>query len=345
MAIITETTRLANPRRRNSTPRRRNVSGFMSSTGFHPIRSSPDYDPDRAGEYDDYTPSRRRATRGKARGKASRKKKATTTKSRTRATSARRNPTPLVYTLGFINPRPAASTSRTRKRKNPVSRTKKGTTSMARSSRRRRGSSTRTKAGRFARTTAVRRRRRNPSAAPVRRRRRTVSYRRRRNPAMVTRRRRSVRVMRRRRNPSVYGSRIGSAGNIKMILGGLVGIAAVKVAAKFIPAQFRMGGGIGDTLITGGLALGVGMLATKFLGGAIGDAAMFGGLMYAGSILLNTLVPGFRIMDVPLALSGLGDFSPARFSVPQNPISAAMQISAPAPAGVSGYFRGQNRLP
>jgi hypothetical protein len=165
---------------------------------------------------------------------------------------------------------------------------------------------------------------------------------------MATRRRRSVRtvrVMRRRRNPSEYGSRVGSAGNIKMILGGLVGIAAVKVAARFVPAQLRMGGGIGDSLITGGLAVGIGMLASRFMGAAIGDAAMFGGLMYAGSILLNAFVPGFRIMDVPLALSGMGDFAPARFAVPQNPISAAMQISAPAPAGVSGYFRGQNRLP
>lgn len=283
MAIITETTRLANPRRR--------------------VRKAP--------------------------------ASAATTKSRRRRTARRANPTPLVYTLGFINPRPASRSNP----RGPVSRTKKGTTSMARS-RRRRGSSTRNKSGRFVRTTAVRRRRRNPVSAA---RRRMNSYRR-RNP-MTTTRRRTVRVTRRRRNPSLYGSRIGSAGSLKMILGGLVGIAAVKVAARFVPAQFRVGGGLGDALITGGLALGVGMLASRFMGSVIGDAAMFGGFMYAGSLLLNAVVPGFRIVDVPLALSGMGDFSPARFAVPQNPISAAMQLSAPAPAGVSGYFRGQNRLP
>lgn len=324
MAIITETTRIANPRKvtrarkgTTATTRARTRTGQFKKAG----RKSPS-----AGTH------RRRVTR-----------RATTT-SRSR-TTVRRNPGPLVYTLGLINPRPA------RKRRSPVSRTKKGSTHMARTSRRRRGSSTRSASGRF-----VSRRRRNPSraAAPVRRRRRraVVTYRRRRtrrNPAPVyrVRRRRTVRVMRRRRNPSVYGSRIGSPGSFKMVLGGLLGIAAVKVAAKFVPVSFRMGGGIGDTLITGGLAVGIGMLATKFLGAPMGDALMFGGLMYAGSILLNTFVPGFRVMDVPLALSGLGDFSPARFAVPQNPISAGMQLAAPAaPAGgVSGFHTGGGRLP
>jgi hypothetical protein len=337
MAIITETTRLANPR-----PQPRKSARQAVIDARYAVAEANRKRGATQGQINRLLKAEARL----ASAEVNRKRGATgrnPTTSRRRRTARRANPTPLVYTLGFINPRPASRSNP----RGPVSRNKKGNTSMARSSRRRRGSSTRNKSGRFVRTTAVRRRRRNPvSAAPVRRRRRTVSYRRRRNPAMTTTRRRTVRVMRRRRNPSVYGSRVGSAGNIKMILGGLVGIAAVKLAAKIIPMQFRVGGGIGDTLITGGLALGVGMLATRFLGGPIGDAAMFGGLMYAGSILLNTLVPGFRIMDVPLALSGLGDFAPARFSVPQNPITAGMAQLAPAPAaGVSGYFRGQNRLP
>jgi hypothetical protein len=41
----------ASPRRRRSNGRRRNVAqGFFDQTGFHPIRSSADYDPDRAGD-------------------------------------------------------------------------------------------------------------------------------------------------------------------------------------------------------------------------------------------------------------------------------------------------------
>jgi hypothetical protein len=37
------------PRKRNS-PRRNVAQGFFDQTGFHPIRSSADYDPDRAGD-------------------------------------------------------------------------------------------------------------------------------------------------------------------------------------------------------------------------------------------------------------------------------------------------------
>jgi hypothetical protein len=40
----------AQPRRRNSTRRRNVAQGYYDQTGFHPIRSSPDYDPDRAGD-------------------------------------------------------------------------------------------------------------------------------------------------------------------------------------------------------------------------------------------------------------------------------------------------------
>ena len=53
--------------------RKRNVAmGFYDATGFHPLRSSPDYDPDRAG--DDYsdTPKRKRKAKTKRRGKSKR---------------------------------------------------------------------------------------------------------------------------------------------------------------------------------------------------------------------------------------------------------------------------------
>ena len=54
----------------------RNVeAGFVDATGFHPLRSSRDYDPDRAG--DDYgeRPKRKVAKRKKAKGKVSKGKR------------------------------------------------------------------------------------------------------------------------------------------------------------------------------------------------------------------------------------------------------------------------------
>lgn len=40
----------------------RNVEGFYDATGFHPIRSASDYDPDRAGDdYSDVKPRKRKA--------------------------------------------------------------------------------------------------------------------------------------------------------------------------------------------------------------------------------------------------------------------------------------------
>ncbi len=59
-------------RKRNMTSpkRRRNIErGFYSATGFHPLRSSRDYDPDRAG--DDYSqrsaPRKRKAKKSRSR--------------------------------------------------------------------------------------------------------------------------------------------------------------------------------------------------------------------------------------------------------------------------------------
>jgi hypothetical protein len=58
------------------------AAGFYDAAGFHPIRSSPDYDPDRAG--DDYSQRRRKPA-------AKRKKKATGRKPKARK-HARRTP-------------------------------------------------------------------------------------------------------------------------------------------------------------------------------------------------------------------------------------------------------------
>lgn len=45
-------------------PRRRvNVGGYLNSTGFHPIRSSGDYDPDRVDEYYQYAPKKKKRSK------------------------------------------------------------------------------------------------------------------------------------------------------------------------------------------------------------------------------------------------------------------------------------------
>jgi hypothetical protein len=49
----------------------------------------------------------------------------------------------------------------------------------------------------------------------------------------------------------------------------------------------------------------------------VADAVVFGSMMEAGSILISAYVPGAS----SFALSGLGDFVPADFNIPGNPIS------------------------
>ena len=61
--------------------------------------------------------------------------------------------------------------------------------------------------------------------------------------------------------------------------------------------------------------------------------------MQTGSMVLNAVLPNFRVGGVPLALSGLGDLVPGRFPVPQNPL----RIPAPAPAQARVTMNGLAR--
>lgn len=167
----------------------------------------------------------------------------------------------------------------------------------------------------------TRRRRAAVVAAPNPRRRRRYA---RRNP-MGKRR-----VARRsRRNPEVFGSRPLSGGGMKLIAGGLVGVAAAKFLPRLIPASITgTMGNFGGVVATGVSAYVAGLAAGKFLGAQFGQAVLFGGLMQTGSLVLNMVLPGFAIGGVPIALSGgLGDLVPGQFVVPQNPLR---QIPAPA---------------
>lgn len=244
-----------------------------------------------------------------------------------RIRSTRPNPAH-IFTLGLLGANPAKKTAiRATKEKQM-----KKKTSRARSTAKK--------------TTSTRRtaRKSNPSVVVIREtsgkpksRRRTTAKRNSTDSRKATTRR----TTRRRNASTVYGSKILSPVGIKMIGGGLAGVALTKVVGRFIPANLRIGGFIGDTLIAGLTSVGLGMAASRFLGAEVGNAVTFGGLMYTGSVFLNGVAPNLRVMDTPLAL---GAWAPANFVVPQNPITDGMQaqmaLPAPAPgANLAGLQR------
>ncbi len=207
------------------------------------------------------------------------------------------NPANLI-TLGLLNPQ-----RRTKKRRKVTAR-----------------ASNPTRRRKVRRTTSV------ATANPRRARRRS------KNPTRIYVTRRSTRrVNGRKRNPEVFGMRGADAG--KAILAGLVGVYATKTITPMVAQAVPQisGSPILTALISGVVAWGGGMLVGKWDKRA-GEGFMFGGLMQAGSSLLNVIVP-----TNPLSLSGLGDFAPARFPVPQNPITAGRAMSQPQLSGVPQF--------
>jgi len=340
MAIAKRVTRLMNPHRPT---RRRNISaGFVDAAGFHPIRSAGDYDSARAGERakkkskskaktkvktKTKTVGKKRAKRSNpaapkrnaqgqfikrsvARKRTAAKRKARTVRRKRVATTYRANPA-LIYTLGALNPHTTGNT------KGKKMATKK---------------KTRARRKRTAVAAPRRARRRNPRKVTRRVRAAAPAPRKRRRNSAAGVRRRVRRYMRRRNSSSVYGTRILSSNGLSMIAGGLGGVAGVKIIGGFIPAGFRRFGVLGDTLIAGATAVGLGMLATKFLGQTVGNAVTFGGLMYAGSVGINGIAPGLRVMDTPLTLNGMGVWAPASFPIPSQTV-LTQGAYLPAPAG------------
>ncbi len=215
------------------------------------------------------------------------------------------NPANLI-TLGLLNPQ-----RRTKKRGHTVAKKRRKVTARASNPTRRR---------KVRRTTSV------ATANPRRARRRS------KNPTRIYVTRRSTRrVNGRKRNPEVFGMRGADAG--KAILAGLVGVYATKTITPMVAQAVPQisGSPILTALISGVVAWGGGMLVGKWDKRA-GEGFMFGGLMQAGSSLLNVIVP-----TNPLSLSGLGDFAPARFPVPQNPITAGRAMSQPQLSGVPQF--------
>jgi hypothetical protein len=177
------------------------------------------------------------------------------------------------------------------------------------------------------------RRRRVAKMNPVRRRRRVACRtRRHRNasPRVVVRyrsRRNRRRSVRRRSNPDLFGARLGSKDSLKLIGGGITGVAATKFLPTLLPTQMLVSvanTNIGKTAISVAAAFAAGWAASK-LDARFGQGVYFGGFMQATSVGLNAFVPSlYKTLGI-----GMGDFVPGSFPVPQNPVR---QLAAPAHA-------------
>ena len=240
------------------------------------------------------------------------------TKRRAKKTSRRSNPAHLL-TLGFVNPHRPHKRKVHRKRNKGMATTK------------RRKSAKRSAAAKK----AARTRKRNLMAKsnPVKRRRRRHVSVARRNPARrkhyARRRRNGTRVIvmapkrrngrRSRRNPTLFGQHLSVGQAAKVVASGLVGVTATKLVVPMIPGGLTstpIGAAIASIIV----ALGGGWLIGKW-DSSMGSGFAFGGLMQAGSILLNMIpVPGVSQFALSGYGRGVGDFVPASFPIPQNPI-------------------------
>jgi hypothetical protein len=140
----------------------------------------------------------------------------------------------------------------------------------------------------------------------------------------ANRRRKGVR---RRSNPDLFGARLGSKASMKMIGGGIAGVALTKFVPTLIPSTMMpslMTTNLGRTAVSFAAALVSGFLASK-VDREFGQGVYFGGLLQAVSVGLNAFLPAqFGALG-----TGLGDFAPGRFVVPQNPL----RVAAPASSG------------
>lgn len=193
------------------------------------------------------------------------------------------------------------------------------------------------------RTVRVQHRRRHRAVAhnPRRRRQNVRHNRRRRNRRNPTRvvyvtRRHNRRHHNRRRNPpNILGVNLTSKSGMKLIGGGLVGVAGTKFLPTALPSSiFGMLGTstLATTAISGFSAFLLGYLASRF-DQDFGAGVYFGGFMQTLSVALNGFLPSvYTAIGSPL--SGFGDFAPGRFAVPQNPLRMIPASNmAPAPTG------------
>jgi hypothetical protein len=221
-------------------------------------------------------------------------------KRKRKATAKRRRSTrrnpALVLTLGAVNPQRRKSVAHTKTRK------------------RRKASARRNPSRRRTRIVVA--------SAPRKHRRRT-------NP-------RRTRKGHRRRNPQLFGSQLTGANTVKMIGGGLAGVAAAKLLPTLLPAGM-VSGNIMKVVVTGASAFVAHYIAKMAkLGDQVSGAVLFGGLMQTGSVALNVLLP-----NTLAARFSLGELVASQNPyVPNNPLRA---MPAPTTPGnripVSGLAR------
>lgn len=109
-----------------------------------------------------------------------------------------------------------------------------------------------------------------------------------------------------------------SVSSVKVILGGLVGVAAAKFLPTVVPASITGSSQIVRVALTGASAFVASKAAEMFkLGPQTVNAVLFGGLMQTASVALNAFLPG---VGKRIGLSGLGELVPGQFPVPQNPL-------------------------
>jgi hypothetical protein len=123
-----------------------------------------------------------------------------------------------------------------------------------------------------------------------------------------------------KRNPSFFGSSASTFEMVKYIGGGLAGVAVTKAALPMLPDVLRSSQAM-VVVSSVAVAMAAGWAASK-LDPKIGSAVLFGGLMQAASIALNSYVPTVGRVIGLQGGRGVGEFVPARFPVPQNPILA-----------------------
>lgn len=125
--------------------------------------------------------------------------------------------------------------------------------------------------------------------------------------------------------------------------GVLAGIGATRAIVAMLPATFT-----GSNLASAGSAAAI-ALAIGWVGGMVnpqfGMTAMLGGIAYAGNQLLNDYLPAVGSVTGLSGLRyGLGDFVPARYSVPQNPILDGNPQLPTAGALMSGAYAPAYRV-
>lgn len=160
-----------------------------------------------------------------------------------------------------------------------------------------------------------------------------VKYRARKsNPKVVVRYRKrhnKKHVRKTKRNPDIFGSRLGSKESLKMIGGGIVGVAAVKLVPTFLPTSM-----LGSIATSSFGKLAIAAVTATVAGWAAGKAdkkfgegVMFGGWMMVAAVGINIVAPSLYTQYI-----GMGDFVPGRFAVPQNPVRGAIAAPAAVPS-------------